>query len=153
MIVSALLLSITTSCSSSDSTRLTQLTQQRTARNTPTWSHDIGHFTSLMILTPSTALWLREFGVSRKDALWVTAGVALAAIVLKESYDLRVADSFSTRDLAVGGAGAVVGFAIAIRIWPAQTPPPAARQRPDDRYSHVNTGTLYKPKASSSAGI
>jgi hypothetical protein len=142
--LSALLLTITTSCSSSDSTRLTQLTQQRLARNTPTWSHDIGHFTSLMILTPSTALWLKEFGVSRKDARWVTVGVALAAIVLKESYDLRVANSFSARDLAVGGTGAVVGFAIATRIWPAQTPP-ASRQRPDARYPHMNIGTVYKP--------
>lgn len=80
------------------------------------WTHEVGHFTSTLLLTPAVALWLEEAGIPRHKARWLTAGTMVAVVVLKEVYDQRAVGNFSGRDLALGAAGAGLGLVLAERV-------------------------------------
>ena len=84
---------------------------------TRSWTHDVGHVTTMALATPTVSLWLKELGVARRTARWVTLGTMVTAAVLKEVYDERVANGFSKRDLVYSGLGISIGMVITERIW------------------------------------
>lgn len=87
-------------------------------RSSPdSWTHDVGHVVTMVAATPAFSLWLKELGVPKRRARWLTLGTMVGVMVLKEVHDERVAGGFSGRDLATGSVGIGVGMIIAERLW------------------------------------
>ena len=99
-------------------------------RTEDSWTHDVGHFVTMAVATPSVYAWARTAGASRSSARLITVGTILAAVVLKEVYDYHEVKNFSGRDIAVGLTGAGLGYFAAERLlWPGDAQRRESRSR------------------------